>query len=144
MAERGLDWVMDGYQDGSMKPLVELMYTLSSHNMSIMFIGDSLNVQFQYAFKQELKRENIGNLFIVLISLLVSNTLYYEGGKFFHYCNDDFAETVGLYKGRNIVRYLLIVFYSEQSKISYFQHMYHDHISEPLSHGLRMLALAYG
>lgn len=64
MAERGLNWVFEGYEDGTMKPLAELMYTLSSHNMSIMFIGDSLNVQFHYAFKAELKRENIGNLLL--------------------------------------------------------------------------------
>jgi len=55
--ERGLDWVVKGYEDGNTKIVSTIFKQLSEQNMSMIFLGDSMNNQIFDAFLNEFKRE---------------------------------------------------------------------------------------
>lgn len=56
--DRGFDWVLKGHEDGKTKVVSNIFKQFSKQNMSIIFIGDSMNNQVFAAFQQELLREN--------------------------------------------------------------------------------------
>ena len=61
--DRGFDWALEGYQDGTSQHAVAIMTLLSQRNMSIVFMGDSMNNQVFTAFIEECKREGIQGSF---------------------------------------------------------------------------------
>jgi hypothetical protein len=57
--ERGFDLVAQGYDKPYAQPILEVLEELSRRNMSLVFLGDSMNGQFFSAFEQERRREEI-------------------------------------------------------------------------------------
>jgi hypothetical protein len=61
--DRGFDWVVKGYENGKEQHVTQLMTFLSKHNMSLIFMGDSMNSQIFAAFLEECSREGIEGSF---------------------------------------------------------------------------------
>jgi len=57
LVDRGFDWVMDGYEDGTATPVLDMFLAMSKRNLSILTMGDSVNRQFYGALVEELIRE---------------------------------------------------------------------------------------
>lgn len=56
--DRGFNWVLKGHEDGNTKVVSNILNEFSKRNMSVLFLGDSMNNQIHAAFRQELIREN--------------------------------------------------------------------------------------
>lgn len=62
--DRGFDWVFPGFEDGrKQRQCIDLLQLLSKRNMSLVFIGDSMNNQVTSAFIEECIREGIDGAF---------------------------------------------------------------------------------
>ena len=59
---RGFDWVIDGYEDGTATPVLNMFLAMSTRNLSILLMGDSVNRQLYGALMEELIREK-GDVF---------------------------------------------------------------------------------
>lgn len=58
--DRGFDWSFPGFENGTeQRQCIELMTLLSRQNMSVIFMGDSMNNQVYTAFIEECHREGI-------------------------------------------------------------------------------------
>ena len=57
LVDRGFDWVIDGYEDGTATPVLNMFLAMSKRNLSILMMGDSVNRQFYGALLEELIRE---------------------------------------------------------------------------------------
>jgi hypothetical protein len=62
--ERGFDMIAEGYDLPLVHPVLDILTELAIRNMSLMFLGDSMNGQLFSAFEQERRREEVllGNL----------------------------------------------------------------------------------
>ena len=57
LTDRGFDWVVDGYEDGTVTPVLDMFLAMSKRNLSILLMGDSVNRQIYGALMEELIRE---------------------------------------------------------------------------------------
>ena len=57
LTDRGFDWVVDGYEDGTATPVLNMFLAMSRRNLSILLMGDSVNRQIYSAMMEELIRE---------------------------------------------------------------------------------------
>lgn len=58
LTDRGFDWVIDGYEDSSATPVLNMLVSMSKKNLSMLLMGDSVNRQYYAALVEELTREN--------------------------------------------------------------------------------------
>jgi hypothetical protein len=75
-ADRGFDEVIEGYEDPRRQPLFQFLSLLSGTNRSFVMIGDSMMNQWFRAFVDEVKRENITESTLEMLS--PQNQSWYE------------------------------------------------------------------
>lgn len=75
LSQRGFDLVVEGFDKPLEKPVLDILALLSQRNMSIVFLGDSMNGQMYWAFEQERRREEIVRGFESRSSILHSEPI---------------------------------------------------------------------